>query len=263
MASARYRFDENPLTVQSRVIWALILRETRVTFGNAQLGYLWAIANPILTTTIMVLIFSFISRMPPIGTSFILFFATGIIPFEMYNKLANSLMAVFTQNKGLMTYPLVKETDAVFARYLLVIATYFLVLLVFFSTLIMIGFAPWPHNPGSAIAAIFCLSLFGLGVGVTNAVVKCLWGTWPQIYGIISRPLFFISGIFFIPTTFPPYITDWLAWNPLLHFIDWFRAAYYINYESVIFDGPFLFYVTTGLLLTGFGGARLFRKKLA
>ncbi|MEM8837425.1 MAG: ABC transporter permease [Pseudomonadota bacterium] len=241
---------------------ALILRETRVTFGTAQLGYLWAIANPIFGTAILTLVFSFVSRVPPIGSSFVLFFATGVLPYELYRKLTNSLMSVFDANRGLLAYPLVKEPDVVIARFLLIFATYLLVFFVFFGMLILMDFAPLPDNPGSLLAATFATAMLGLGIGSTNAVIKGLWKTWPQIEGIISRPMFFISGVFFIPTLFPPHIQYLLSWNPVMHSIEWFREAYFISYESQLLDRRYLFMVTLSFLMIGFGGERLYRKKM-
>ena len=259
---SRYTLNENPLRVQIRVICALILRETRVTFGTAQLGYLWAIANPVFGTAILVFIFSLISRLPPIGTSFVLFFATGILPYELYRKLAASLMNVFSANQGLLAYPLVKELDVVYARSLLIIATYLLVMIIFFSTLVIFGITNWPADLTKILSAISALALMGLGVGVCNAVLKGLWKAWVQIEAIISRPMFFISGIFFIPTLFPPHIRDLLAWNPVLHCIEWFREGYYGSYESVILDKGYIFTWIICVLLAGFGGERLYRKKM-
>ncbi|MBO6920390.1 MAG: ABC transporter permease [Rhizobiaceae bacterium] len=254
--------DENPLVVQLRVILALVLRETRVAFGTAQLGYLWAIANPVFGVAALAIIFSTISRHPPIGSSFVLFYATGMLPFEMYQKYAKSLMKVFDQNRGLYAYPLVKNLDPVYARCILVFATYCLVLFVFFSALILIGLSEFPSHIHESTLAIVALSMLGIGAGMINAVIKALWSTWPQIEGIISRPLFFISGIFFIPTMFSSEIRYWLSWNPVLHVIEWFREGYYPNYESVVLDKGYLFLCIGILLLLGFGGERLYRKHI-
>ena len=93
--------------IQMRVIVALLLRETRTTFGNSSLGYLWAILTPALGIVLLVLIFSFASRQPPFGQSLALFFATGFLTFEFYKKLSDSLMSVIDANKALLLYPVV------------------------------------------------------------------------------------------------------------------------------------------------------------
>ena len=64
--------------------------------------------------------------------------------------------------------------------------------------------------------------------------------SWMYIYKIITRPLFFLSGIFFIPSLLPEKALDYLKWNPVLHLIEWVRVSYYPNYDSRILDKSFV-----------------------
>ncbi|WP_417708337.1 ABC transporter permease [Roseibium aggregatum] len=252
---------QNPVIVQSRVISALVLRETRVAYGEASFGYLWAIAEPVLGTFALVLIFSFISRVPPLGTSFALFFATGIITFQLYRKLSSSLMKVFEVNKGLLAYPLVKDFDVVIARYVLVTLTNVLVIIVFYGVLIAAGSAFFPDRLDQVMSAIFATSLLGLGAGLTNAIIYRLWPTWKTLEGVVSRPLLFLSGVFYIPTRFSSDIQYMLSWNPILHCIEWVRTGYYPEYNSPVLDKSYLFMYILILLAVSFAGERLYRKK--
>ncbi|WP_109315360.1 ABC transporter permease [Pseudovibrio ascidiaceicola] len=249
------------ITTQARVIAALVLRETRTAFGDTQLGYLWAIVNPALSTLVLVLIFSSIGRAPAFGTSFALFFATGILPFQTYSKLSNSLMTAINSSRGLLSYPLVSETDILISKYILIVLTYLMIIAVFFSMIILGDEAPLPVHAEQCATAFFALTLLGLGAGTTNAVLFRLWPTWRQLESIISRPLFFLSGVFYVPSDFPTHIIKLLAWNPILHGIEWFREGYYGNYNSVVLSKSYLLTCTTILLLSGFFGERLYRKK--
>ncbi|KZL03829.1 MULTISPECIES: ABC transporter permease [unclassified Pseudovibrio] len=249
------------ITTQARVVAALVLRETRTAFGDTQLGYLWAIVNPALSTLVLVLIFSSIGRSPAFGTSFALFFATGILPFQAYSKLSGSLMTAINSSRGLLSYPLVSETDIFVSKYILVVLTYLMIIIVFFSMIIWGDGAPLPVQVEQCAAAFIVLTLLGMGAGVTNAVLFRLWPTWKQLESIISRPLFFLSGIFYVPSDFPTHIVKILAWNPILHGIEWFREGYYGNYDSIVLSKPYFFVCTTILLLLGFFGERLYRKK--
>jgi len=251
---------ENPLLTKARVIGALVLRESRVTFGSVKLGYFWAIAEPVIGTAILTLIFSYLARHPPIGTSFPLFYATGMITYQMYRKLSGSMLNVFSANRGLLAYPLVKETDVVFARWILINLTYLFIFIIFFTGLIYLDQAGLPHRLDITLLALAALSLLGLGAGLTNAMICVLWPTWKRIEAIISRPMFFISGVFFIPEMIPPTVRYYLSWNPLMHIIDWFRVGYYSNYDSIIFDPGYLFLSTALLLAIGLGAERLYRK---
>ncbi|MTI16710.1 ABC transporter [Rhodobacteraceae bacterium RKSG542] len=250
------------LVTQSRVLGALVLRETRVAFGNSQLGYFWAVFQPTLSTMVLVGIFAAIGRPPSIGTSFALFFGTGIFTFQYYNKLTSSLMTAVQQGKGLLTYPLVKETDLLLAKFIFVSMTYALIMMLFYGCLIVVGEGFFPKRLEEVILALAAIGLLGLGGGVTNAVLLRLWPTWKQVEAILSRPLFFLSGIFYIPSEFPPEIYRLLAWNPVLHGVEWVREGYYGYYDSIILDKTYLLSFALVLLLFGFSGERLYRKKV-
>ncbi len=249
------------ITTQVRVIGALVLRETRTAFGDTQLGYLWAIVNPALSTLVLVLIFSSLGRSPAFGTSFALFFATGILPFQTYSKLSNSLMTAINTSRGLLSYPLVNETDILLSKYILIVLTYLMIIILFFWLIIWGDEAPLPVRVEECASAFLVLTLLGLGAGTTNAVLFRLWPTWKQLESIISRPLFFLSAIFYVPDDFPTHVVKVLSWNPVLHGIEWFREGYYGNYHSSVLSKSYLITCVTILLVLGFFGERLYRKK--
>ena len=73
------------LCTQCRVIHALIIRESRTRFGEAKLGYGWALLEPILHITMLSAVFSLMMQgRPPIGTHFFIFYFTGLVPYLMF-----------------------------------------------------------------------------------------------------------------------------------------------------------------------------------
>jgi capsular polysaccharide transport system permease protein len=52
---------------------------------------------------------------------------------------------------------------------------------------------------------------------------------------ILTRPLIFISGVFYVPSLLPMEAGNLLWWNPVLHLVEWFRLAYYPTYPRLIF----------------------------
>lgn len=248
---------------QARVIGALILRETRSTFGTSQLGYLWAIFTPAASTAVLALIFSSFDRQPPFGSSFALFFATGVLILEYFKKLASTLMKTFDANRALLTYPLIKEVDALIARYVLISVTYLLIMIIFFSALIFMGLADLPSHPEIMLEAFFVTSLLGFGFGTLNAVLISAWDSWKHIEKVLTRPLFFLSAVFYIPSNLPPEAVAVLKWNPVLHLVEWMRTGYYPNYDSAILDITYPVFVAGVLIFLGLAGERLYRKKRA
>jgi capsular polysaccharide transport system permease protein len=252
--------SDNLISLQLRVIATLVLRETRASFGTSQIGYLWAIITPAISVGLLFFIFTMIDRQAPYGTSLPLFFATGILTIEFFNKLSHTLMATFDANKALLTYPLIKETDALFARLVLVTATYMVIMVLFYSVLYGLGMADKPAHPEKLMQAFGAVVLLGFGFGVMNAVIASLWESWNQIEKILTRPLLFISGVFYVPSRLPPEATDLLWWNPVMHLVEWTREGFYPNYNSSIFTPEYPLMLGLILVLFGLAGERLFRK---
>ena len=241
-------------------MYALLLRESKLTFGNSRIGYLWAIISPIIGISLLVIIFSFASREPPFGQSLALFFSTGFLVFEFYRKLSVSLMRCLTSNKGLLVYPIVHPISIISARFLLITITYIIIFFLFYSALIILGLASYPNNYIEILCAFFSITLFGLSIGVFNLMMIKIWRSWEYFFQILNRPLFFISGIFFIPSLLPEKAIYYLKWNPIMHVIEWMRVGYYPNYYSSILDKNYILCLSFILLFLGLLGERNIRK---
>lgn len=248
------------LKLQMRVLLSLILRETHATFGASHFGYLWAIITPTASVALLVFIFSLVDRQPPFGASLALFFATGILTLQFFNELSGKLMTVFNANRALLTYPIIKDVDTLLARGLLITATYLLIMGIFYGSLLLLDLATFPARIEQVLFAFFATALLGIGFGTVNAIIASMWDTWIQIERILTRPLFFISGIFYVPSHLPPQVTAVLTWNPVLHLVEWFREGFYPNYHSFVLDITYPLYMGIGLLLAGLAGERCFRK---
>ena len=251
------------LALQTRILGALVIRETRASFGKSQLGYLWEIITPAGGMVVLVIIFTALGRKPPFGESLALFFATGILTLYFFRKLSSNMMNAFTANKALLTYPPIKETDTLFARAILVTLTYVLIMAVFYGGLIALGMAGPPHRPEVVAEAFLATAAFGFGVGMFNAFVLTFWTSWSNVYGVLTRPLFFISGIFYVPSYMPPHLIAILEWNPVVHLVEWVRVGYYPNYHSMIFAPHYPLAIAMVLTVVGLAGERLTRAQRA
>jgi len=248
--------SENLLLLQVRVLATLTLRETRATFGASRFGYLWTIIVPTCSVALLCVLFAAAGRRAPFGQSLALFFATGILTVEFFSKLSSALMTAFEANKALTTYPLVKETDALFARAILTTLTYMLIMALFYGALAALGLADAPHYPERIIAAIGATAWLGFGFGTVNAVLISLWPSWQQIERVLTRPLIFVSAVFYIPSFLPPAAQAALWWNPVLHLVEWTREGVYPNYDSGVLSPAYPLAVAAALTLIGLASER-------
>ncbi len=249
------------LWIQIRVIAALTLRETRMTFGTSHTGYLWVIVQPLVSISFLVFLFYLIGCQSPYGTSLALFFSTAILTLELYNKISVSLMRSFTSNKSLLTYPMIKETDTLFARLTLIACTFIVINTLFYSGLIVLGLAGFPAHPERMIQAFLGTSFLGFGVGTLNAILYQRNQAWQHVEKIFARPLFFLSGVFYIPSHLPPEAVAILRWNPIIHLVEWTREGYYANYESDVLNVGYPLSLAAILVIMGLFWERITRKQ--
>ena len=248
---------------QWRVIHALIIRETRTRFGDSTLGYGWALLEPIMHILMLSLVFAVLMHgRPPIGTQFFIFYYTGIIPYHVFVHSSSSMTYAVTANGALLQLPLVGTFDVILARGLLELVTDVLVAVILLAGFGAIGLGTLPSDFGGVAAATFAVWLLGCGFGFVNAVVNMFFKSWDKIWAQLTRILYFCSGIFYVPGMMPDWIRARLAWNPVLHGVDWFRASFFTGYLPHWLDRSYLLAVAGSVLLTGLALERGLRRRL-
>ena len=247
----------NPRFRRLRVVTALVVREMGTKFGRSAGGYFWALAEPLGGILLLAIAFSLALRAPPMGTSFMLFYATGMIPFSMFRTMAGGVAASIISNKSLLNYPVVTALDAVLAKFALNFLTIALVAAILFTSII-VGFGLHVNLDLGAIAlSIAMAAVLGLGIGTLNCVLFGFFPTWKNVWSVLNRPLFIISGIFFTFEMVPPAFQAVLWWNPIVHIIGVMRAGFYGTYDPHYVSYPYVL----GIGLTTFVvGAYLLRR---
>lgn len=239
------------LRQQGRVIFALMIREMTTRFGGSSFGYLWALIEPVGFVALLVAVFSQIAHSPPVGKSFALFYATGYMAFFLWNDIAAVTGRSVHVNKTLLMYPAVTPLDAVLARFLLQVLTGSLISVILFGGILAIFDDPVAIDLGAVLAAIGLAALLGLGVGLANIVLFAASKNWEVVWGIVSRPLFLVSCVFFSFDAMPRYVQEVLWWNPLVHLVGLMRAGFYPAYDASYVSVLYVAYI--GLALSCFG----------
>ncbi|MGX9857608.1 ABC transporter permease (plasmid) [Limimaricola variabilis] len=215
-----------------RTIAALTLREMSSTYGRSPGGYVWAVLQPVAAIMVLALAFSLVLRAPSLGNSFILFYATGYLPFSLYGALAGKLAAALRYSKPLLAYPRVTWLDAILSRLLLNLLTNVMVLLIVIGGILWFTDARATLDPGPIMLGVGLAAAIGIGVGLMNCLLIGLYPLWGQVWAIVSRPLFLASGIFFTYEDMPSLVQDILWWNPILHAVGEMRRGFYATYEA-------------------------------
>lgn len=219
------------LLTQFQVIHALVIRETRTRFGRHRLGYVWALVEPVLFIAFFAAMYAVIDRSLPYNLPVIAFLVTGFIPYLAFQKTSQQAMQAINGNKGLLFYPHVRPLDLVAARTILEIATHVVVFIM------LMGGAAIVEDIGRVDNLLVAAGglMLGAGLGAALGLVWCglsvLSNSVERLVGPLTRPLFWISALFFSTNELPSDARNILLYNPLLHVVELTRSGWFPGYD--------------------------------
>ncbi len=243
---------KKPLRFTSlRIIFALIMREMSTSYGRSSMGYLWAILEPVGAITLLSVVFSFAFSNPPLGVSFPLFYAAGYLPFIYYTEVAANLAVAVRQNKPLLFYPRVTFVDALLARFILASLTHILVFYIVVAGILLVQDTRAIIQYQYLFSAFAMAGALAFGVGVMNCYLFEVFPAWQRIWSVLNRPLFIVSGIFFLLESLPDPYRTYMSYNPLTHVIGEMRRGFYPYYDGVHVSYAYVYLVSLVLTTTG------------
>lgn len=240
-----------------RTVGALILREMAVTYGRSPGGYIWALLEPILGIGLLVLIFSISFRAPPIGNSFALYYATGMLSLGMVTSTIGKVSQSINYSRQLLNYPRVTFMDAILARFILNLLTQSVVTSILLTAICWTTDTRSAFHLGRYLGALAMGAGLGLGVGMLLCTLISQHPIYQTIWGVLTRPLFLISGVLIPHESIPEPYQTWLDWNPIVHVVAQTRLAFYYSYQAEYLD---ITYVCIVALICGASGMFFLRR---
>lgn len=241
---------------QLHVVHALLLRETKTRFGESRLGYLWALAHPLLWIGMFGGLYWALGHSTPPGMPLLAFLTTGIVPFSLFREAATRCLSAIEANKGLLFYPLVRPLDLVIARAILETVTQLIVMAALLGGMALwdgqLRINSWLETAGGLLLAAGIGASFGLvccGLSVYSRSVE-------RLFPALVRPIFWLSAVFHPIEALPRNIRDLLLVNPIVHAIELVRNGWFPGYHAKHVD---VFYVVSWILVMSFLGLGLER----
>lgn len=238
-----------------RNIAALVLREMSTRYGRTPGGYIWAVVEPVAAILFLSAGFSLLLRSPSLGTSFILFYASGYLILHFYTSISAPCAQAISFSKSLLRYPAVSWIDAILARLALNWLTSITIAALLLTLIVLVIDVSVVFDLPPIIEAFVLCTMVAFGIGCLNCCLFGLFPVWSVIWGVLTKPLFIASGVIFIYEDLPRFAQDILWWNPLFHLTGLLRTGIYPTYSPTYIDVTYvlLFSMITsslGLLLT-------------
>lgn len=206
-----------------RLLVLLIGRELKVKYRSSVLGYLWSMLNPLLFMTIITMVFSQLMR----GVeNYDLYVLAGILFWNMTSMSVIGATHSLVTNAGLLRKVRVPYWIFVVVPIGAAAVNCFLAFVPYVTILFFKGV---PVNPeiiwAPLIIALYAMFLAGIGA------VLATMNVYFRDVGHVIEPILQL-GFYATPViydrqnpSFPSWARDLLEFNPLVHFVDIFRAS--------------------------------------
>lgn len=227
------------LSIQGRVIGALLLREIITRYGRHNIGIFWLILEPMLFTLGITLLWSLAGLHTLTDIPVVAFAITGYSCVLVWRNAANRCSKAIEPNLSLMYHRNVKVIDLFVSRVVLEVigATGSLVILtILFAS---VGAIKWPQDIILVLIGWILLCWFSFALGFIVGAITERSETFERFWHVITYLIFPLSGAVFMVHWLPPGAQRAIYWAPMVHGVEMVRHGYFGNvvptYEDPIF----------------------------
>ena len=234
----------------------LISRDFKVKYKRSILGVLWSLLYPILTMTVMALVFSNIFKFSTPGVNYLVYLLTGLVMFNYFSEASNLAMSSVVANFALINKIYIPKYIFPLSKCLFVGINFLLTLIPLYAIILITG---TPLNIYHLLLpySFLCLFIFTLGMGLILSAVSVFLRDMFYIYGIVMTIWMYLTPIMYDINLISVEYQKFFKLNPLYHYINFARRIILYNEMPT----PFTFAVCAGSALLTLGiGVLVFKK---
>jgi ABC-type polysaccharide/polyol phosphate export permease len=234
------------LSVQVRVLYAVIVRDIGSKHGGEAVGSIWLLMEPLIITLVVIAIHQASGQTALQSVPIVVFLLTGYVPHLMFRHAAMSGITALNVNSGLLYHKQIHFLDLVFSRFFVEVVTVLIAFIVVYCGCYFIGYVTLPNS----VAYIY----LGWAYHIWFIMIMCFLFTGGCLYWPMLRRLFqpfalimlFPYGAFFMLSWMSPEVRYYLLFFPPANASEIMRYGYFGPSQLTFFDIP---YTTEACLL--------------
>lgn len=205
------------------LIQQLVSRDFKVKYKRSALGILWSLLYPVLTMTVMALVFTNVFKMSTPGVNYLVYLMTGLVIFNYFSEASNLAMSSVVANFSLINKVYMPKYIFPLSKCLFVGINFLLTLIPLYALIFITGTGVnWCHL---LLPYMFvCLFLFTVGMGFILSTISVFMRDMFYIYGVIITLWTYMTPIMYdFSIITHPVLQVLFKCNPLYWFIKFAR----------------------------------------
>lgn len=227
------------LSIQMRVIYALLMREIITRYGRKNIGFLWLFVEPLIMTLLITMMWKFVRGDQLSTLNIVAFTITGYPLMMMWRNASNRAIGAISSNLSLLYHRNVRVLDTLFARMLLEIAGATIAQILIIGIFIALNWIEMPQDVFYMLMAWCLMAFFAIGLGLIICSIAQKFEVFGKLWSTISFIFMPLSGAFFFLHSLPQQAREFFQWVPMVSGTEMFRKGYFgesvITYENIGF----------------------------
>ncbi len=199
-------------------IVASVKREFASRYLGTQLGFFWAVAQPLALILIYTMVFSEIMKpaLPGHDSRFAysIYLTAGVITWGLFGDLLGRSVGIFVHNANLLKKVSVPKITLPMIASLSALLNFAIALALFLAFMLLSG--NWPGWPLLGLFPVLgVLLVFAVGLGLLLATINVFYRDVEQSVAIVMQFWFWLTPIVYPAAALPGPVQSILAWNPM------------------------------------------------
>lgn len=237
----------------------LVIRDFKVKYKRSVLGIVWSLLYPLLTMSVMALVFTNMFKMGAgdEGVSYLVYLMTGLVIFNYFSEASNLAMSSVVANFSLINKVYIPKYIFPLSKCLFVGINFLLTLIPLYIIIFLTGTGVSAAH--LLLPYVFiCLFMFTLGMGFILSTLAVFLRDMFYIYGVIITLWTYLTPIMYNFSIIPSNIQWIFKLNPLFWIVKFARDI--ILYHSVPELNVWIYCALCGIIPFIIGTV-LFKKK--
>lgn len=206
----------------------LVSRDFKVKYKRSVLGIFWSLLYPVLTMTVMALVFTNMFKFSTPGVNYLVYLMTGLVIFNYFSEASNLAMSSVVANFSLINKVYIPKYIFPLSKCIFVGINFLLTLIPLYAIIFITGTGINVYHLLLPFV-FFCLFLFTIGFGLILATVSVFLRDMFYIYGVVITLWTYLTPIMYDISIIPASYQIIFKLNPLYWFIYFARDIILYN----------------------------------
>ena len=204
------------------LLFQLVSRDFKVKYKRSVLGILWSLLYPVLTMTVMALVFTNMFKISTTGVNYLVYLMSGLVIFNYFSEASNLSMSSIVANFSLINKVYIPKYIFPLSKCLFVGINFLLTLIPLYAIIFITGTGVNVYHLFLPYAFV-CLFLFTVGLGFILATISVFLRDMFYIYGVIITLWTYLTPIMYDFSIIPENLQLFFKFNPLYWIIKFVR----------------------------------------